>query len=294
MYLDFFGFRERPFALVPDPAMLFWSRAHGEAYAMMEYGVISGAPITVITGEVGAGKTTLIRHLLNKVGSSYAIGLISNAQAGRGDMLTWALMSLGQDIGADRPYVENLHRFQKYLIEQFAKGGRTILLVDEAQNMDSKELEELRMFSNINSDKDELLQIILVGQPELGDLISRPEHRQFAQRISAQYHVPSLTESETGEYLRHRVTAVGGNPRIFRPAVAREIHAATRGVPRLINVVAELALVTAYARGRQLVSPSMVQSIVPQIARFGAFTLPNPGAQAAALGREREKTAGTS
>ncbi len=287
MYLEFFGFRERPFALVPDPTMLFWSRAHGEAYAMMEYGVISGAPITVITGEVGAGKTTLIRHLLNKLGPSYSIGLISNAQAGRGDMLTWALMSLGQDIGADRSYVENLNRFQAYLIDQFAKGGRTILLVDEAQNMDSKALEELRMFSNINSDKDELLQIILVGQPELGDLISRPEHRQFAQRISAQYHVPSLSEAETGEYLRHRVSVVGGNPRIFRPAVAHEIFEATRGVPRLINVVAELALVTAYARGRRLVSPAMVQSIIPQIARFGAFKLPTAAPQAAALDRSR-------
>lgn len=271
MYLSHFGYSEQPFALLPDPRMLFWSQSHSEAYAMMEYGVISGAPITVITGEVGAGKTTLIRHLLDKLDPTYAVGLISNAQAGRDDMLTWALMALGQDIGEGRSYAQNLNRFQNYLIDQFSKGGRTILIIDEAQNMDPRALEELRMFSNINSDKDALLQLILVGQPELGDMIAKPELRQFAQRIASQYHVPQLSAPETWEYLKHRIISVGGDPVVFSAEVSREIQQATNGVPRLINVLAELALVTAFAQDKHVVSVEMIRSIIPNITRFGAF-----------------------
>ena len=134
------------------------------------------------------------------------------------------------------------------------------------------------MFSNINSDKDALLQLILVGQPELGDMIAQPELRQFAQRIASQYHVPQLDPSETWEYLKHRIEAVGGDPAVFPEEVAREIQEATNGVPRLINVLAELALVTAFAQDEFVVSPAMIKSIIPNITRFGAFNGPRPGA----------------
>jgi len=212
MYLDYFGFHERPFALLPDPKMLYWSKAHAEAFAMMEYGIMSGAPITVVTGEVGAGKTTLIRHLLNRLDKHYSVGLVSNAQRGRGEMLHWVLSSLGHEVDTTISYVQLFNQFQKILIDTFAEGKRTLLIVDEAQNLDEESLEELRMFSNINSDKDDLIQLMLVGQPELGEMISKPELRQFAQRIAALYHIPNLTILEVCEYIRHRIAEVGGEP----------------------------------------------------------------------------------
>lgn len=274
MYLAYFDLEERPFALAPDPAMLFWSKAHAQAYAMMEFGLLSGAPITVITGEVGAGKTTLIRLLLEKLEDHWAVGLISNAQQGRGDMLSWALVAMGEEAHPERTYIENFDRFQKFLIDRFAAGKKTLIIVDEAQNLDSRSIEELRMFTNINADKNELLQLLLVGQPELGDLVARAEHRQFAQRIAAQFHLPNLTMEETKAYIRSRLEAAGGRSGIITIPAANAIYRATRGVPRLINVLAEYALVTAYGQGRKRVSRAMIEDIVPQISRFGAFVAP--------------------
>lgn len=277
MYLDYFGFKERPFQLLPDPKMLYWSKAHGEAFAMMEYGIMSGAPITVVTGEVGAGKTTLIRHLLDRLDSHYAVGLISNAQRGRGDMLHWALSSLNQEINASLSYVQLFNQFQKGLIASFADGRRTLLIVDEAQNLDADSLEELRMFSNINSDKDVLLQLMLVGQPELGEIISKPELRQFAQRIASFYHIPNLTILEVCEYIRHRIVEVGGDPGMFTFSACRLIKDTSGGTPRLINVIAELALVHCFSNDQKTVTPEVVNAIIPHVTRFGAF-LPVGGA----------------
>lgn len=274
MYLTYFELREQPFALAPDPAMLFWSEAHSQAFAMMEFGLLSGAPITVITGEVGAGKTTLIRHLLEKLGEDWAVGLISNFQQDRGDILTWALVAMGQEAHPERSYIQNFDRFQKFLIDRFAAGKKTLIIVDEAQNLDARSIEELRMFTNINADKNELLQVLLVGQPELGDLVKRGEHRQFAQRIAAQFHLPTLTMDETIAYIRTRLEAAGGRSGIITMPAARAIHRATRGVPRLINVLSEYALVTAYGQGRKRISREMIEDIVPQISRFGAFVDP--------------------
>jgi len=182
LYLEYFGFTERPFTLLPDPDFLFWSRSHRRAFSVLEFGVITRAPITVVTGEVGAGKTTLIQKLLQTLDDDITLGLISNAQGGRGELLQWALNALSIEADLTGAYVNMFQQLQDYVIEEYAAGRRVILLIDEAQNLSIEGLEELRMLTNINSNKDELLQLILVGQPELRQLIMRPELRQCCSR----------------------------------------------------------------------------------------------------------------
>ena len=174
LYSEYFGLNARPFSLLPDPDYLYWSVGHSRAYAMLEYGLATFAPITVITGEVGAGKTTLIRHLLRSAPKELTIGLISNAHGERGKLLHWVLSSLGEDYGGGVSYVKRFAQFEAFLRQQKACGRHTVLIFDEAQNLSEKMLEELRCFSNINSEQGELLQIVLVGQPELGRIIVAP------------------------------------------------------------------------------------------------------------------------
>ncbi|HVL16977.1 MAG TPA: AAA family ATPase, partial [Gemmatimonadales bacterium] len=186
IYNEHFGLTERPFTLLPDPDFLYWSESHARAYTMLEYGMLTHAPITVITGEIGAGKTTLLRHLLRTLPEEFTVGLISNAQGNRGELLHWVLMALGVPTDGNATYVQLFAQFQDFLIEEYASGRRTMLIFDEAQNLSLETLEELRMFSNINADKDELIQLVLVGQPELRDLIAQPRLVQFAQRVAAE------------------------------------------------------------------------------------------------------------
>ena len=155
--------------------------------------MLTHAPITVITGEIGAGKTTLLRHLLRSLPEDFTVGLISNAQGNRGELLHWVLMALGVPTDTNATYVQLFAQFQDFLIEEYAAGRRTMLIFDEAQNLSLETLEELRMFSNINADKDELIQLVLVGQPELRDLIGQPRLTQFAQRVAAEYHLPAMS-----------------------------------------------------------------------------------------------------
>lgn len=240
-----FGLRERPFTLLPDPDFLYWTQAHSRAFAVLEYGVMARAPITVITGEVGAGKTTLVQHLLRSFDDDVLVGLISNAQGGRGDLLHWALGALAVDVPMGADYVASHQALQAFLIEQYSAGRRVVLIIDEAQNISVEGLEELRMLTNINSGKDELLQLILVGQPELRDMIVRPELRQFAQRVSASFHLSTMDLDTTKAYIRHRLTHAGGTGQEFNDGAIALIHKRSRGVPRLVNKFADFAMVYA-------------------------------------------------
>ena len=190
LYTDFFGLSERPFTLLPDPDFLYWSAQHKRAYAVLEYGIMTRAPITLITGEVGAGKTTLLQALLKSIEEDVTIGLVSNAQGGRGELVAWVLSALDVEVERGLDYVGMFRLLQEYLIDEYAAGRRVILIFDEAQNLSFEGLEELRMLTNINSNKDELLQLVLVGQPELRDMVRRPELRQFAQRVAAARREP--------------------------------------------------------------------------------------------------------
>ena len=246
MYEEFYGLTERPFLTVPDPDFLYWSDNHLMAFTMLRYGIMTRAPLTVITGEIGAGKTTLLRHLLQELTEDLTVGLISNMQEGRGEVLHWAMMALDQPFD-DEPYVKLFRRFQDFLIESYAAGRRVLLIVDEAQELSPKSLEELRMFSNINADKDELLQIVLVGQPQLRDTLARPELVQFAQRISSDFHLGPLTAEEVSQYIHHRLAVAGATWKVFADRTCELVHESTGGVPRLVNILCQLCLVWSMA-----------------------------------------------
>ena len=262
IYTDHFGLAERPFTLLPDPDFLYWSDNHTRAYAMLEYGMLTHAPITVITGEIGAGKTTLLRHLLRTLPEEFTVGLISNAQGNRGELLHWVLMALGIPTELSASYVQLFAQFQDFLIEEYASGRRTMLIFDEAQNLSAETLEELRMFSNINADKDELIQLVLVGQPELRNLISHPRLVQFAQRVAAEYHLPGMSPEQVQAYIGHRLAVAGASREIFTPAACECVHLVSRGIPRLVNQVCDYALVYAFTDGLERVDASVIEQVV--------------------------------
>lgn len=261
LYSKHFGFSERPFSLSPDPDMLFWSKAHTRAFTVLEYGLMTNAPLTVVTGEVGTGKTTLIQGLLRHIENDITLGLISNAQGDRGDLLRWVLNALDVPLPEHADYVSLFQHFQNFVVDEYAAGRRVVLIIDEAQNLGAHMLEELRMLTNINSGKYELLQIILVGQPELRQLISLPELRQFAQRVTATFHLNPFDEDETSAYIQHRLRLVGGTGEEFTPAAIRRIFEETEGIPRLINKICDLALVYAASAGKTRVETGIIDEI---------------------------------
>ena len=262
LYTQAFNLRERPFTLLPDPEFLYWTPMHRRAYSILEYGILTHAPITVVTGEVGAGKTTLVQKLLKSLDDDVTLGLISNAQGGRGDLLRWVLYALDVDLRGTADYVEMFQLLQEFLIEEYAQGRRCILVIDEAQNLSVEGLEELRMLTNVNSNKDELLQLVLVGQPELRELILRPELRQFAQRVVANFHLPGMDKETVAAYISHRLRIAGGSGTEFTKQACERVWEVSRGVPRLVNQICDFAMVYAATGDERLVLSSTVDQVI--------------------------------
>ncbi|KAB2540720.1 ATPase [Salipiger aestuarii] len=275
-YLQHFGLKTRPFSLAPDPGCIYWSPAHTRAWTMLEYGVITCAPVTLITGDVGAGKTTLLRHLIETSGPELTIGLVTNAHGSRGELLQWVLQALGLALGASEGYVTQFDRLQTFLIEEYAAGRRVLLIFDEAQNLGREALEELRMLTNINSGPDELLQLILAGQPELRDMVRRPDMTQFAQRVAAAAHLGAMSPGEVRAYIGHRSETAGGGAMLFDDAAIALIAEVSRGVPRLVNQLSEMALMYAFAADAATVARGSVQAILDDDAFFGGDHPPAP------------------
>ena len=269
-YMEFFGFRERPFTLVPDPDFLFWSAQHRRAYSVLEFGILSRAPITLVTGGVGCGKTTLLRELLRQFGSKVTVGLISNAQGGRGELIQWVLNSLGVAFNPAVGYVQLFQKLQDFLIDEYATGRRVVLIFDEAQNLSPESLEELRMLTNINSGKDEVIQLVLVGQPELRDMVLDPSLRQLAQRIAASFHLLALDEKAVVDLVEHRLQAAGGTGQEITAAASRMVHRVTHGVPRLINQLCDMALLYAWSTDHHHVDEHVIQSVLDDGVFFAA------------------------
>lgn len=247
IYTEHFGLSGKPFSLLPDPNFIFWSKGHKHAYSMLEYGLQNFAPIILITGEVGAGKTTLIHYLLRSAPHELFIGLVSNAHGRRGSLLHWGLSSLGQPIGAHATYVQLFRQFEAFLRAKAAIGRHTILIVDEAQNLSELMLEELRCFSNLNTAENELLQIILVGQPELRRTIAQPRLLQFSQRVSSDFHLSGMSRDGVHAYIAHRLKVVGATSDIFTAEACDMVFEASRGLPRVVNQLCDTALVYAFA-----------------------------------------------
>jgi type II secretory pathway predicted ATPase ExeA len=279
IYTEYFGLNARPFTLVPDPDFLFWSPSHKRAYAMLEYGIVTCAPITLITGEVGSGKTTILHHLLKKIDTGIRIGLVSNAQGPRGELLRWVLMALDQKTGPEDTYVDLFEKFQLYLIDEYARGNRVVIIFDEAQNLGREALEELRMFTNINSNKDELLQLGLVGQPELRDMVRRPDLRQFAQRVVANFHLEAMDSRTVQAYIQHRLQKAGATKSIFNRPACELVYENTGGIPRLVNQLCDLAMVYTFTNNQKIVTARIVQQVLDDGAFFGAGAYDNGRAQ---------------
>ena len=263
MYESFYGLKEKPFTLLPDPDYLYLSPKHHRALTLLEYGLMNHAGFSVICGDAGAGKTTLIRRLLTEMGDDTKVGLITNTHQSFGDLLNWVLMAFGMD-AEDKTKAQMHQMFVEFLIEQYASNKRTILIVDEAQNMDVDTLEELRMLSNINADKDQILQVILVGQLALRDTLRKPEMMQFAQRIAVDYYLESLNEDETELYILHRLKVAGTAKPIFTSDACHAIYRFSGGTPRLINLLCDTALVYGFAEQTQLINEQIVIDVVSE------------------------------
>ena len=269
MYEAFYQLREKPFSILPDPDLIYWGKMHSMAFTMLEFGVMNSAGFTVITGEIGSGKTTLVRHLLKKISPGITVGLISNSPQGRQELLQWILMSLGQPFEGDYP---NLFKnLQDFLYGQYANGRRTILIIDEAQNLEPEALEHLRMISNINADKFQILQLILVGQPQLRDLLLVPKLHQFAQRISSDFHLRPLDDREVANYIAFRLEAVGSPRPLFTQQACSLIAAASGGIPRMINVLCDTALVYGFANDKNIVSDELVRDVIADKQQYSIF-----------------------
>ena len=274
MYESFYNLREKPFSLLPDPGFLYMSKKHRQALSMLEYGIMNQAGFTVVTGEIGAGKTTLIRQLLEQMERDITVGLVSNTHSSFGEMLQWVLLAFDLEYRG-KGKVEMFHALSDFLIEEYAKGHRTVLIIDEAQNMSPEGLEELRMLSNINANKDQIVQLILVGQPNLRDILRKPELIQFAQRISVEYHLGLLSLQETWKYIKHRIAVAGGDRNLFDAAACAAVHYYSRGVPRLINVICDTALVMGYADQVHTISADLIHDLVKEKKVSGIIPLNN-------------------
>lgn len=273
MYEAYYGMKEKPFALMPDPAFLYMSRKHGMALSMLEYSLTGQAGFSVVTGEVGSGKTTLIRQFLRLVDRGITVGVIANTHPSFGDLLQWVLQAFNVRSDA-KDKASRYQAFVEYLVSQNKAGKRTILIVDEAQNLRIETLEELRLLSNVNSDKDQLLQMVLVGQPELLEKLKQPELRQFAQRISVHYHLQPLAFEETRNYIRHRLQLAGADPQLFDELAIGAIHHFTTGVPRLINSVCDMALVYGYANSLRRIDIDTILGVVEDKEQGTLLVLP--------------------
>ena len=270
MHERYFGLNEKAFSIQPDPDFIYWSPNHEMAFAMLEYGILNQAGFTVITGDVGCGKTTLVRQLLRQLDDKVTVGLLSHTMLGSGRLLEWVLMSLNRPFDATS-YVELYRQLQEFLVEEYGHGRRTVLIIDEAQNLDIDALEELRMLSNINADKHQLLQLILVGQPQLRDQLQHPTLLQFAQRVSSDFHLHPLDRDHVAEYVHHRMTKAGAAKSFFTPHAIEMIASASRGVPRTINILCDTALVYAFSNGAAGVNIQIIRDVLEDKRKHGIF-----------------------
>lgn len=270
MYESFYGLKEKPFSIQPDPSFLFMSKRHSLAYTMLEYAIQSRAGFTVICGEIGCGKTTLIRRLLAEMGDDIHVGLVTNTHPDLADLTEWIMLSFGQPYEGLSP-VARYDAFQRFLIGEYGQGRRVVLIVDEAQNLNPAAMESLRMLSNINADKHQLLQVILVGQPQLRTLLQRPELQQFAQRVAADFFIPPLNSVEVGDYIEHRLKVAGRERQLFTPLATAKIARAARGIPRSINILCDMALVYGFAAETRLIDVHVIDDVLRDRSLYGVL-----------------------
>jgi general secretion pathway protein A len=267
MYTSFFGLSEKPFAITPDPRYLYLSERHAEALAHLLYGINESGGFIQLTGEVGTGKTTVVRTLLSRVPHHADVAVILNPRVTPVEFLLTICEELGLPIAdADRDSVKHMvDALNRRLLSAHAEGRRIIVIVDEAQNLSAEVLEQVRLLTNLETPTQKLLQIILIGQPELRELLDRNDLRQLAQRITGRYHLKPLSSDETQGYVRHRLRVAGAAGDIFTPGALREVHRLAAGIPRVINVTCDRALLGAYTQEVRKVTATLVRQAAGEV-----------------------------
>ncbi|MEO8016583.1 MAG: AAA family ATPase [Pseudomonadota bacterium] len=274
MYASFFGLNEKPFSITPDPRYLFLSERHAEALAHLVYGINEAGGFIQLTGEVGTGKTTVVRSLLAQAPKHAEIALILNPRMTPAEFLLAICEELGLAVpaGSERSLKDLVDLLSRHLLKAHSAGKRIVLVVDEAQNLSVEVLEQVRLLTNLETETQKLLQIILIGQPELRELLGRVELRQLAQRITGRYHLDPLSGDEAAAYVRHRLRVAGSTREIFTNAALREVQHLSGGVPRLINIICDRALLGAFTEDRHVLSASVVRRAAGEV--FGKSVQP--------------------
>jgi general secretion pathway protein A len=267
MYTAFYGLREKPFSLTPDPHFLYLASPHREALAHVLYGVDQGEGFIAVTGEVGTGKTTLCRTLLQRLSSDTDVAYIFNPSLSGEELLR--TINVEFDLPTEgRTRAELSDQLNQFLLEKKREDRRVLLIIDEAQNLQPSTLEEIRLLSNLETSTSKLIQIVLFGQPELDEMLDSNELRQLRQRISVRWSLSPLTAEEVSEYVRHRLrVAAGGECDLFSEGALRELRRKTHGIPRLVNVLADRALLAGYASGTKTIAPELVNQAAREILR---------------------------
>jgi general secretion pathway protein A len=272
MYKEFHGFKEKPFNLVPNPSYLFLSESHSTALTFLVYGLTEKVGFVMLTGEIGIGKTTLIRYLLNLIESDMDVAVIFNTNVLADDLIHLILSEFEIEHADDISKSRALEILYEFLIERYAAGRKVLLIIDEAQNLSEALLEEIRMLSNLQTDEDMLMQIMIVGQPELREKIIDPRLEQFAQRIAVSYHLSAMNRDETGQYIAHRLEKAGGDPNLFTPDAADKIFEVSCGIPRTINLLCDGCLVYTYAEGQHTIDEQVVEQVIEKKGGIGIIT----------------------
>lgn len=284
MYTDFFGLKETPFSIAPDPRYLYMSERHREALAHLLYGIGSNGGFVLLTGEVGTGKTTVCRCLLEQVPESTEVAFIFNPRLTEVELLA----SICDELGINCPWENRsikifVDHINKHLLAAHARGCNTVLIIDEAQNLSTEVLEQLRLLTNLETNKRKLLQIILLGQPELHDQLARPELRQLAQRITARYYLGPLEKHEITDYIKHRLSVAGSHDVLFDRSSLTQLFRLSRGVPRLINVLCDRAMLGAYALNQKKVDGRILTKAAREVFGENTYAKPRSGGMLAWL-----------
>ncbi len=274
MYNEYFGFKEAPFSIAPDPRYLYMTRQHREALAHLVYGLNSEGGCILLTGEVGTGKTTVCRCLLEQIPEQANIALVLNPKVTAMELLETICDELKTNYpitnNTVKTYIDSINHF---LIDANARNEKTVLIIDEAQNLDSTVLEQLRLLTNLETNQRKLLQIIILGQPELLDILSRKEMRQLSQRITARFHLNALSRTDVKAYINHRLAIAGQNARLFPDQTIKQIYRLSRGIPRLINILCDRALLGAYVQNKTLVDKPTLSTAAKEV--FGELATSN-------------------
>jgi type II secretory pathway predicted ATPase ExeA len=286
VYEKFYRLLGNPFTLSPDPAYFFLGRQHQRALTLLEYALHQGSCFALISGEIGSGKTTVVNYLLRRAPRGLRVGLMTNTHPGLGTLLPWVMQSLSVAVPRGATTASDLYgAFAQFLERERRARRRAVLIIDEAQNLTADALEELRVLSNLNAGEGLVLQVVLVGQPEIRETLRSPRMRQFAQRIAVDCHIAPLTREETHHYIGHRLSVAGGSSGLISFDACERVHASSGGVPRLINQVCDTALVYGFAEQRNPIDTEIIELVLRDRGEGGLLPLvESPGVGSAAPG----------